>query len=163
MKAYRSGFSPDIEKFVRYRKASGSWNEYASGQNLMLFDHFCAEHYGEDVVLSQEMVDRWCMRRITETSSSCYTRTLAVREFIDYLRERGMTNVLNPKTPKLIKRKYIPHAFTEEELSRIKEDALLYSESFNAQCFFGFYIAAGYGQPKQEPSNGETWIWYMEC
>lgn len=118
MKAYRSGFSQDIEKFVRYRKASGSWNEYASGQNIMLFDHFCADNYGEDAVLSQEMVDRWCLQRVTETSSSCYTRTLAVREFIDYLRGRGMTEVLTPKAPKLTKRKYIPHAFTEEELTR---------------------------------------------
>lgn len=118
MSTYRSGFSQDIEKFVRYRKASGSWNEHASGQNLRLFDHYCADNYGEDADLIQEMADRWCSQRDTETSSSCYTRILVVREFIDYLRGRGMTEVVPPKAPKLGKRSYIPHAFEDEEFAR---------------------------------------------
>lgn len=121
MSTYRSGFSPEIEKFVWYRKASGSWNEYASGQNLKLFDHYLADNYEDNIILTQEMVDEWCMKRDTETSTSCYTRTLIVREFIDYLHERGMTEVSSPKAPKLEKRNYIPYAFTDKELSRFFE------------------------------------------
>lgn len=117
MSRYRSGFTGSIEKFVAYRKASGSWNEYASGENLRLFDHYCADHYGGNEPLTQEMVDSWCRKRDTETSSSCYTRTLAVREFVDYLWERGLTDITTPKAPKAEKRNYIPHAFTEEELA----------------------------------------------
>jgi integrase len=118
MSIYRSGFSEEIEKFVRYRKASGTWNEYASGQNLNYFDHYCADNYSDSSVLTQEMVEMWCSQRDTETSGSCYTRTLVVREFVDYLRQRSLTEVVTPKAPKLGRRKYIPHAFTEDELAR---------------------------------------------
>jgi len=68
------------------------------------------------------MVNEWCMQRDTETSNSCYTRTLIVREFIDYLCGRGMSEVITPKAPKLEKRKYIPHAFTTEELGRFFDE-----------------------------------------
>ena len=30
MSPFRSGFADELEAFVRYRKASGSWNEYAT-------------------------------------------------------------------------------------------------------------------------------------
>jgi len=123
MSTYRSGFSQEIEKFIWYRKASGLWNEYASGQNLKFFDHYCADNYGANTILTQEMVDEWCKQRDTETSTSCYTRTLIVREFIDYLCVRGMTEVKTPKAPKPEKRKYIPHAFTVEELSRFFDES----------------------------------------
>ena len=63
----------------------------------------------------------WCARRDAETNSSCYVRTLIVREFIKYLCDRGMTGIVVPKPPKLKKRQYIPHAFTEKELARFLE------------------------------------------
>lgn len=116
MSVYRSGFAHYIEKFVSYRKASGCWNDYATGQNLRLFDYYCADHYEDSSSLTVEMVGSWCRKRETETSSSCYTRTLVVREFIDYLRDHGITDIVTPKPPKWERRKYIPHAFTREEL-----------------------------------------------
>ena len=121
MSDYRSGFAREIENFVSYRKASGTWNEHASAQNLKYFDRYCADHFADSSVLTQEMIDAWCTQRDTETSSSCYIRTLIVREFIKYLCDRGMTGIAVPKPPKLEKRQYIPHAFTEEELARFFE------------------------------------------
>ena len=121
MSDYLSGFAQEIESFVSYRKASGTWNEHASAQNLKYFDRYCADHFADSSVLTQEMVDVWCTRRDTETSSSCYTRTLIVREFVKYLCDRGMAGIAVPKPPKLEKRQYIPHAFTEEELARFFE------------------------------------------
>lgn len=117
MSTFLSGFADDLEKFVQYRKASGSWNEYASHQNLVYFDHFCAKNYAGAPVLTQEMVDSWCQKRDTEINGSCYTRTLPAREFVDYLSARGRTTVKTPAAPPRGKRKYIPHAFTEKELS----------------------------------------------
>lgn len=40
MITYQSGFAQEIEKFVSYRKASGTWNEHASAQNLKYFDRY---------------------------------------------------------------------------------------------------------------------------
>ena len=121
MSDYRSGFAQEIESFVSYRKASGTWNEHASAQNLKYFDRYCADHFADSSVLTQEMIDAWCTQRDTETSSSCYIRTLIVRKFIKYLCDHGMTGIVVPKPPKLKKRQYIPHAFTEEELTRFFE------------------------------------------
>lgn len=121
MSTYHSGFAQEIENFVSYRKASGTWNEHASAQNLKYFDRYCADNYTDSSILTQDMVDAWCVQRDTETSSSCYIRTLIVREFIEYLCGRGMTGVVVPRPPKLDRRKYIPHAFTEKELARFFE------------------------------------------
>lgn len=78
--------------------------------------NYCADHYEDNFSLTSEMINSWCRKRETETSSSCYTRTLVVREFIDYLRDHGITDIVTPKPPRLEGRKYIPHAFTKEEL-----------------------------------------------
>ncbi len=118
MNAYRSAFSQELEDFVGYRSASGTWNEHSSAQNLKYFDRYCADNYPDNCSLTQDMVDAWCAQRETETGSSCYMRTLIVREFLEYLRRRGRTRVTVPKPPKLERRKYIPHAFTDDELAR---------------------------------------------
>lgn len=116
MSLYRSGFSDFIERFVDYRKASGSWNEPTYGLNIRLFDHFCADNYpGKE--LCQEMVNVWCTQRKTEKNSSCYMRTLVIRGFIDYLRKRKLTDVVPAIPPKPEKTKYIPHEFSDDELS----------------------------------------------
>lgn len=117
MSLYRSGFANYIEKFVAYRKASGSWNETSYGLNIKLFDHYCADKFPNQE-LSQDMVDLWCKKRETETNRSCYTRTQVIRRFIDYLQKRNLTEVISATPPIPEKKKYIPHAFSNEELTR---------------------------------------------
>ena len=56
MSTFCSGFADDLKKFVQYRKASGSWNEYASHQNLVYFDHYCVDNYGGAPTLTQEIL-----------------------------------------------------------------------------------------------------------
>jgi integrase len=68
------------------------------------------------VDLTQEMVDSWCRRRETELSNTCRTRIYSVFYFVNYLRERGLTEVNEPLIPPKSPRTYIPHAFTETEL-----------------------------------------------
>ena len=76
MSMFRSGFADKLEAFIRYRKASGSWNEYASQQNLEYFDHYCADNFEDSSQPTQAMIDGWFLKRDTEISSSCYIRTL---------------------------------------------------------------------------------------
>ncbi len=121
MSEYRSGFSESIERFVRFRSASGSWNEACYGLNIKLFDHFCADGYGSEEPLSQTMVDTWCVKRETETNRSRETRVKVVRTFVAYLRERGATDVLPPASLKPEPRTYVPYAFEEGELRRFFE------------------------------------------
>lgn len=117
MSIYHSGFSGSIEAFVNSRKISGAWNETVFGLNIRIFDHYCARHYPTET-LRQEMVDIWCAKRETENVNSCYTRTLVIRLFIEYLHRHGQTDVLPPPVLKQNKKRRIPHAFSQEELER---------------------------------------------
>lgn len=121
MSTYLSSFAAYLDKFVQYRIASGCWNEYGSKQNLKYFDRYCAENFPIGSPLSQEMIDGWCKKRDTENNSSCYSRTTPARQFVEYLRERGLTDVVVPQATNTKRIKYIPHAFTEEELKRFFE------------------------------------------
>jgi integrase len=118
MSQLRSGFSESIERFVSFRKASGSWNEPCYGLNIKLFDHFCADNFEAGVPLAQEMVDQWCAKRSTESNRSNEVRTRVVRTFIDYLQKRGLTEVLAPAKFKPEPRASTPYPFEEDELRR---------------------------------------------
>ncbi len=117
MSIYHSGFSGSIEAFVNSRKMAGAWNEPVFGLNIKLFDHYCADLYPGEI-LRQEMVDTWCAKRETENVNSCYTRTLVIRLFIEYLHKHGKTDVLPPPVLKQDKKRRIPHAFSRDELER---------------------------------------------
>ena len=118
MGKFRSGFSGLIERFINYRKASGSWNEPSYGQNIRFFDNFCADNYPAEIALTQVMVDIWCAKRNTESNRSNCTRTQVIRMFIEYLRRRGLTDVHPPAKLKAEPINYIPYAFNDDELKR---------------------------------------------
>lgn len=121
MSAYESGFAGQLDTFVRYRKASGSWNEHASAENLRYFDRHCASVDPSSPELTQEMLDGWCAMRETESPGSCYTRTLVARQFAEYALARGLSGAVPEKMPAPRKSAYVPHAFTEEEIGRFFE------------------------------------------
>lgn len=118
MKRFLSFLAPQIHHFIRYRQASQRWNDSSYEENLMLFDHYCYEHYPEDTVLTQEMIDRWCRQRVTETNNSCRSGIYVVDSFVRFLNSRELSAVQPPQIPRKERRTYIPHAFTREELSR---------------------------------------------
>ena len=116
MREFTSFLAPLMQAYIFYQKASGRWNESSYEAMLRLFDKYCKKHYPSVSELSQEMTDSWCAKRDTETNNSCRSRIYPVVSFIRYLRKRGMTNVMAPDVPRKEPRRYIPHAFTREEL-----------------------------------------------
>lgn len=117
MSRFDEFFAPLAASFIAYRKACGSWNELCYGRNLKRFAKHCAERYPEEAGLTNEMVDGWCGRRDTESGNSCRARIYVISAFVGYLRERSLTDMQGPSIPKKQKCRYIPHAFTEQELS----------------------------------------------
>lgn len=113
----QSFLADSIEGYVRYRKVSGR-TSYSYVKNVVLFDHFCAREYPGHKELTQEIVDRWCKQRETESTNSCVSRVYPVLDLFKYLKKRGKTRITLPKVPKSLPRTYIPHAFTHEELTR---------------------------------------------
>lgn len=113
---YESCFASQIYDFIRYRKASGQWNESGYGQNLYIFDRYCLRNYPDEKQLTQEMIDSWCRKKETETPRSHTARCMGIRVFVKYLVERNLTDVVPPELSKKSRYKKIPHAFTQDEL-----------------------------------------------
>jgi integrase len=116
MNKCESFLAPLAAGFIKFRKACGCWNEACYGSNLRRFRHYCTENYPDATTLTQEMVDGWCGKRETESNNSCRARISVVAVFVEYLRGRGLTEAIKPLIPLKQNRKYIPHAFSPQEL-----------------------------------------------
>ncbi len=173
MAEFRSFFAPLFKSFIYYRKASGRWNSSSYEPFLILFDRFCALNYPEDEELTQEMVDSWCKQREGEMNNSCRSRIYVVVSFVRYLCERGLTHIAPPELPRKEKRRYLPHAFTQEELGRFfsKCDNLTpyaqtlqeRSRQITVPVFFACFTAAVSGQMRQGCLKERMWILQMGC
>ena len=105
-----------IQQFIEYRKASNRWNSsYES--NLLNFNDFCTQTYGDNA-LTQEMVDTWMRPKGSETHQSCNSRVQVIRTFLSYLHERNLTTIVTPEALAVSPNQYIPHAFSDEELTQ---------------------------------------------
>lgn len=111
-----SFLKPHIEDYDTWRKLSGrKTKSYMWG--IIAFDHFCARNYPDAKCLTQEMVDKWFERRETETANSCVSRVYPAISFVKYLIKHDIVNISLANVPKKTKSTYIPHAFTENELT----------------------------------------------
>ena len=114
--AYTSAAADQMEAFAASRRAAdGLGVGYEA--NLRAFDAFCAEGFPDADRLTQEMADRWCKPRPTEQANSCRVRCSVVVALVRFLRERGETDVVPPELPRRRETGYVPHAFTDGELS----------------------------------------------
>lgn len=116
MKIFTSFLSMQMEEFIRYRKAAGNWNG-SYEENLKLFDVYVARNFPDSHVLSQDMANSWCTKRETEANNSCRSRIYVVISFLKYLKKRNRIDIDIPEVPRKERRTYIPHAFTDSELT----------------------------------------------
>lgn len=116
MKKFISFLSMQMERFIYYREVAGNWNG-SYEENLKLFDAYVAKNFPDSHVLSQDMVDGWCTKRESETNNSCRSRIYVVISFLKYLKRRNHMDIDIPNVPRKEKRTYIPHAFTDSELT----------------------------------------------
>lgn len=110
-----------IQKFIEYRTASEKWNASYT-YNLHVFDKYC-EANGCENEITQELVDSWAKKRDTESNFSRNHRILALRGLILFLHERGFTDITIPELLREEPSHYIPHAFSEAELTAFFSEA----------------------------------------
>lgn len=121
-----------IYSYINYQKSSQRYTEIGYGRSLKNFDTFCTENYLNENILTQEMIDIWCLKKDTETNTSRNSRVRGISSFIKYLNDRKLTNLKLPE--KLIEEKnaYIPHAFKNNELTLFFSTCDNYSK--NSKC-----------------------------
>lgn len=104
-----------LEAFIRFRKASGSWNEdYES--RFRRFDRYCSQSHPAVPGITQEMVDGWCKRFSNETNNSHRTRIYIIIDLIRYLNARRQTALIPPPAPRQEHCTSLPHPISEKEL-----------------------------------------------
>ena len=115
-----SALAPQLEAFVRHRRACDRWCHSYETQTR-LFDLNCARVDPDAATLTQEMVDSWFRMRDTESPTSCYVRTAPARAFVEFARARGLTDAVPPTSRHAKGPAPVPHAFTDDELRRFFE------------------------------------------
>lgn len=112
-----------IQPFRDFRIASDRWNK-VNDKLMLYFDRHCLENFPKIEGITQDMIDSWCIQRKTEKPISCYCRTYIIAKLVEFLNQRKLCSLVVPELIKAERhRTYIPHAFTDEELS-----------SFFAEC-----------------------------
>jgi len=116
MREFTSFLQPHLNAYVSFQIASDRFSTTWE-TSLFLFDKHLSVFYPQEMKLSQEMVDTWCKKRKTEKNNSCRSRIYPIVGLILYLRKRRITEIHEPELPRKERRVYIPHAFTEDELT----------------------------------------------
>ena len=117
-KGFSSPAAAQVGAFVASRRAADALCEDYE-VTLLRFDRHCASLSPEGGALTQGMVDAWFERRPTENANSCRRRCFPVASLVGFLRERGETDVVVPEMPRRQETGYVPHAFTDDELSAL--------------------------------------------
>ena len=76
-----------------------------------------------DTFFSQSMVDKWCIRRNTETESAFRRRITALREFSKYLYAVGESSFVVSADLFPVVHRYTPYIFSDEELLNLFQEA----------------------------------------
>lgn len=117
MTAFQKSYLYELEnKYKSYCEAGDIWNKYRKS-GVERFIRHCLEYSARGQTLTQEMVNSWCRKRDTESNNSCRARIYPAIGFIRFLLERGIIEVTIPDIPDNQPCKYVPHAFTTEELT----------------------------------------------
>ena len=94
------------------------------------FNEFCASNYPEANELTISILDDFCKRGEQESAKSRNNRVGAVREFIRFTNGREFTALQLPQTtPRANRCTYIPHPFTQEELTAFFAETDLFTPS----------------------------------
>ena len=108
---------PLIQAFKDFRVAADRWN-FVNDKLMLYFDRHCLKYFPGIDGITQEMIDSWCIQRKSEIASSCYCRTYIIAALAEYLNKRGICRLSPPDLITPVRhRTYIPHAFTDEELT----------------------------------------------
>lgn len=114
--SYASAFSLHMEGLLRHKEALG----YSAGSYvwyLKHFDRFCIGHFPKQAVLTQELVLEYACAQKGETINTLNRRLATVRELARYMQSLGIPAYLLPPKMTPGQTRYVPHLFTDEELS----------------------------------------------
>lgn len=111
-----SSFSGRIIDFVNYKHSLGH-NYDESCRILWKFDLFCCEKFPGKSSFDRDIAMAWLEMRDTEGKAGHRNRVMVLREFAKYLNAIGEPAYLIPISMTTKAPRYVPHIFTESEIT----------------------------------------------
>jgi len=114
---FESVLSEEMASFLELRKSIVSARSVTIDKYvLILLDKHLVEHNYGSKNLTEEILNSW-RQTLRGKSKTIQLKVIAIRNFVKYLNELGIQSFL-PEVPK-VKSDYIPHFYTDDELTRI--------------------------------------------
>ena len=110
-----SVISDSLNRYISYQKASNAMSN-STHECLRYFNDYCATQHQEATTLTENIINGWCNKRITESSESHNKRISPIRSFLRHANGRGWTNVELPEFLPWSKKQYTPYPFSQEQL-----------------------------------------------
>jgi integrase len=120
MKTFESVLTPQIELFLRQKRALGF--SYKSEEGLLRsLERYCATQHPSAITITRDIADGWIIfmnSTIGDTAVS-ESRVTVIREFARFLLRSGIDAYVIPSQYYTNRRvRYTPHIFTDSELQR---------------------------------------------
>lgn len=115
MDDFRSSIAPLIKSYVDFKRSLGYKFQYT--YVFRTLDRFLCDHAYESLSLSEEILSKWCERRLNESDVTWYKRIDDIRNLSIYLNGIGYLSYV-PRLPRRYTTTFRPYIFTDEELQR---------------------------------------------
>lgn len=128
---YEGPFKSHIKNHVELKQAVGYKYDTEAG-HLKRFDRFTLKNYHMATALTKEIVLNWCNKKSYEAQANQCSRASIIRQFAKYLDSIGVEAYIIPKGYYPTEKQYIPHIYTNDELTRFfaETDKCYYSYEF---------------------------------
>lgn len=114
---YEGPFRDHIKNHVELKQAVGYKYDTEAG-HLKRFDKFTLEKYPNATSLTKGIVFDWCSKKEYEAQANQCSRASVIRQFGKYLDSIGVEAYVIPKGYYPTEEQYVPHIYTNDELSR---------------------------------------------
>lgn len=115
--ACNSVFGESINAFINIKKKLGY--KYTTGATILfLFDRMAHKRNEKSPGITRALADSWCKKMPNESMKYRYDRVRYIVQFSLYLCDQGISSFV-PKIPACPNSTFIPHIYSEEELSNI--------------------------------------------
>ena len=123
-----SFLSAEINSYIKFRENSG-YKQSSFNRELNRFDKYLIEKSVQDDELTYELVNAFIYRKDGRSSSTMTNEWSVLKGFFNYLYEKGYRVPLLQNSDIPVKRRFFPHIYTTDEVSRYFEAADSYKST----------------------------------
>ncbi len=138
MDKFRSWLAPLIKSYVEFKRSLGY--KFQHLHYFRDFDWFLYEHSYDSSRLTDEILNKWCERRPSESDVARYKRIDHIRNLCIYLNGIGYQSAV-PRLPRQCRSTFKPYILTEEELRYFFEACDNMEYNANYQSLYHVYPA----------------------